>query len=102
MNLNKKKLLKEYIQSVKELNKMIDGLKKAGIELSESMIDTIYAPTTFGAKAIEELINPNGFDWIEWFIWDNNFGENGLRAGNEEDFDQINNLDDLWRLINDE
>jgi hypothetical protein len=99
--MDKRKLLEDYLQSVKSLNEMTDNLRKVGVSLSEDLIAAIYAPTNYAAKAIEELINPNGFDWIEWFIWDNNFGESGLEAGLDGDVKPIKNVDDLWELMHD-
>jgi hypothetical protein len=100
--MDKKKLLKDYIQSVKELNGLIDNLRKVGIEPNDDLIAAIYAPTDFAAKAIEELINPNGFDWIDWFIWENSFGESGLDARFDGKTKPIKNVDDLWELMNNE
>jgi hypothetical protein len=100
--MDKKQLLEEYMQSVKSLNKMTDSLRKVGIVFNDDLIATIYKPTDYAAKAIEELINPNGFDWIEWFIWENNFGESGLDAGFDGKTKPIKNVDDLWELMNNE
>lgn len=95
-----KTLLKKYIESVKNLNEIIDNLRSAGINLDDKVIDAIYTPVHLAAKAVEELINQEGADWIEWFIWDNNFGESGFQAGCAENIRPIKSVDDLWDLMN--
>lgn len=98
--MNKKTLLEQYIKSVEDLNKMIDNLRSAGVNFDDKTIDVIYSPVILAAKAIGELINSDGLDWIEWFIWDNDLGVRGLDAGYGKKVRPIRNVDDLWELIN--
>lgn len=38
-------------------------------------------------------------DWISWFVWNNEFGGDGLEAGYDGKLKKIKTVSDLWNLI---
>jgi len=38
-------------------------------------------------------------NWVEWFVFENDMGDNHMMAGYDDKETRIRNLDDLWSLI---
>lgn len=41
----------------------------------------------------------DSFTWIDWFVFENDMGASGLKAGYDNKEKRIKTLDDLWWLI---
>lgn len=90
-----KKLFKEVIEKIKLLNFQIYEYYKFGVDLHESKY-----PVAETAYSIIDLLLYNVFtkeqaDLMMWFIYENDFGECGLKYDGIE----INTIDDLYKII---
>lgn len=95
-----KRFLEKYIQNVKRLIQFSDDLATIFGTNSESAYhENLFLLNDLTCDILEELINPDGVDWISWYIWENDCGERGFLAGWDGNMRPIKNIDDLIWLI---
>jgi len=69
-----------------------------------TMLDGHYV-YNIGEEIINEYVNMladqvgDTANWINWFIWENDFGKRGHEAGYDGEMTSIRTIDDLYRLI---
>ena len=88
------KLIKKYIDSVKEIRDYSDILYKyLGLEVEGEFMRKFYILEETCKEAIKLLTNQDIIDWVEWFIWENEYGEKGFEAGYDKDLKKITDFD---------
>lgn len=92
------KLLKSYINEIKFIYDSFDTLNKV---LGMGPDNIIYE---FAFKLVDPLVKLldlyyESDNWIEWYVYDNNFGTAELDAVYNENTRKIENIEDLITLI---
>ena len=101
------KSLNEKWNFVKEALDSIDAASKAQvvacdlINLDGAFMESVYKVEGFLVESLALLVGDKS-DLLYWFVYENNFGEKGLKAGLENDMKTIKTLDDLRALIEDD
>ena len=89
------------------VEKALESLKKASkvqsavsdfVNPDGAFMESAYRVENFLVDALALLIDDKG-GWLDWFIYENDFGEKALEAGLKEDLKPIKTLDDLRALI---
>lgn len=101
--MNKLETLKKIVEALKEQNQIdedfADAIRKVNL-LEESfyynngaLIDTLM-------EIGEELLpnNPDK-DWFGWWVYDNNFGKNGLYIKREDKTYEIKTIESLYNCL---
>lgn len=102
MKTKHREKLIEFLEKSKEVSKYYDILSDTiGMEPEGKLNDNLFMFHEFTIDVLEELISGNNCGWIEWYIWENNYGEKEMEAGPTDDLRKIKNVDDLiWLLEN--
>jgi hypothetical protein len=102
------KIFEHYME---ELKKHFDKREKCNNFITELCDDNAFI--TFDGGIVEEYIHlmgevfddtknikaKNWIDWIEWFIYENDFGKGNLEAGYDGNMKPIVTIKDLWDVI---
>jgi hypothetical protein len=70
------KKFKEIITSLQESDKRINQANKLKIDLID-FVDEYHSIIT---KLFEEVYGKEGYDWISWFCYENNYGQGELKG----------------------
>lgn len=68
--VNNCKLINTRVHEYYEFGIDLIEVKNSPIEPINSIVDTIF----------RSIYNKIGVEWIDWFMWENDFGESGLEA----------------------
>lgn len=75
------KEFKKIVELHQETNKMFDALYDLGFDFLENDKFPVWANSDkMFSHLMESHYTDEGLDWINWFIYDNEFGTNGLTA----------------------
>ena len=75
------KQFKKILELHQETNKMFDALYDLGFDFLENEKFPVWANSDkMFSHLMESHYTDAGLDWINWFIYDNEFGTNGLTA----------------------
>ncbi len=98
-NVEKLSLLKEWEETGKNLEKFYDNLNEImGVAIESPLSDMIFGIYTKYTKTLSHLLNDKS-DFLEWYHFENNFGTNGLIAGNEDETRSIDSIENLLWII---
>ena len=98
------KSLNEKWDFVKEALYSLDIVSQAQVAACDLInpdghfMESTYKVEGFLVEALAMLVDDKS-DLLYWFVYENNFGEKGLKAGLENDMKTIKTLDDLKALI---
>ena len=91
-----KKEMEELHSFYIEIHKIIDFLEMQ----PENKIVNLYFKMFETIKNYISEKNNDKFSWIDWFIYDNEFGKKGFEAGyKDKKVQKIKNLEQLFNLI---
>lgn len=98
----KKEYIERLIDSYKKLDTAFEGIFKIfGDGVIESILwENVYKSFDSHINLVKEVVGDD-YDWIEWYIYDNDCGEKKLEAGYSPNLKPIQSLDDLLDLIGD-
>ena len=102
MNDNDKtwKIIKEGVETLKKVDAETQELADTlGLTPDSVLIKNVYVLADLVVKQLDAILNDDDDDWISWFVWDNNYGSWGLRAGKGEDMIKVRSLEDLRDAI---
>ena len=92
-------LLNKWIQLFNELNKIHDDIDNLFLSSPESpAVKTMY---NVFYKYTELLADKIGIsdDWLGWFLWENDAGKNGYKAGIKGKMIKIKTIKDLIKML---
>lgn len=96
-----KKVLEDYVASASELKETFEELSTKGIQITTPLSERLWAMSDRYGALIEAIIGRRT-GLLEWFIWENDCGKNGIEAGQEGDVRPIKTVDDLvWLALQD-
>jgi len=94
-------LLKIWEDNYKQISEVYKGLQlicdcSPESKISRAIFDTFQKYTDALA-----IVICDGYDWLEWYAWDNEFGKKGLqaKASSWKKEKKVKNLNDLLDLI---
>jgi len=75
------KEFKKIVKLHQETNKMFDALYDLGFDLLENKKFPVWSNSDkMFSHLMESHYTDAGLDWINWWVYDNEFGTNGLTA----------------------
>lgn len=88
-------LLNEYKEFIDKSNKYYEF----GIDLVDSKLSIAYNVDKMFEIIIKDTYTKEGIDWINWFVYENDFGRYGLGAYDESDKLICQDVDSLYDYI---
>ena len=86
--------IKRYNTESDELNKHIKAIAQGAFcEVGYNLLDVF-------TNLLSEAIGDED-EMVSWYVFDNDFGARGFKAGREGKLKRIKTLDELWTLIQD-
>lgn len=81
-----------------------------GLQKQDRVIQTLYEQNvnliefvdpyhTFISELLKEVYGEEGYDWWTWFCYENNFGQNGLEAWDENKNPICYSYESLWEYL---
>jgi hypothetical protein len=81
-----------------------------GLQKQDRVIQTLYEQNvnliefvdpyhTMISELIKEVYGEEGYDWWTWFCYENNFGQNGLEAWDENKNPICYSYESLWEYL---
>lgn len=96
-----KHYIERYVKYVKNLREYQDELSQTlGLQPEGKLFNKMWLMGGLTLDFLLELTDQYVVDWIEWFIWENEFGERELGGGENGNLKPIKNLDNLFECIN--
>lgn len=89
---------KEIINKLKLISEYSSEYYKFGIDLYGGkfpILDSVYSVISL---LFEAIYSEEGYDWISWFCYENDFGLNGLEA-TDDDRPICQTVDELYDYI---
>lgn len=94
-----KQLIKEFIGLKAVVDDAYDQMRAlTGMSPESPLGRVIYQTLDAYLQTLQRLIDPDN-DWLDWFVWENDCGKQGLSAGYGDKMTPINSLDDLIELM---
>lgn len=85
----------KLIVLLKYNSEQVDKAHEIGIDLYE-ITDPLHRIITM---LVEEAYGIPGEDWFSWFCYENDYGEGGLKATDENDNPIMTDIKSLWELL---
>lgn len=90
-----------------ERNELENIIDVAGLAIDGPLLNTVFGTHELCITALDKIINVETAknkdgeesDWIQWYIYENNYGKSELEAGKDNNLSKIKNLDDLRKVI---
>lgn len=82
--MKEKELFLETLEQIDNFYSRIDEYRKLGIDFYESEVDIISPFNKIHDILFETIYSEKGIDWINWFIFENDFGRLGMEAYDED------------------
>lgn len=93
-------LTEQKKHSIRSAIKLIQTMDEAFNELDKSLKVADSAVFNSAWLVVDALIGElDSGEWISWFVFDNEYGRSGLKAGYGGNLKPIKNVDDLIDLI---
>jgi hypothetical protein len=93
--------IERYVKYVKKIREYQDELSQTlGIEPEGKLFNKMWLMDGLANDFLLELTDEYIIDWVNWFIWENDFGEKEMKAGEKGNSKPIKNLDNLFECIN--
>lgn len=94
------KEFKKIVELHQETNKMFDALYDLGFDFLENDRFPVWANSDkMFSHLMESHYTDEGLDWINWFIYDNEFGTGSLTANDEYGIIICYDLKSLFKYI---
>ena len=90
---------KEIIKNYKQFSKKISELYDIGFDFYEGKYKLIEDVELIIDKIFEIHYEKEGIDWINWFIYDNNYGDKKLEAFDENKKPICYDIESLYEYI---
>jgi hypothetical protein len=88
------KQLEDIIRYRKKLDEIIRDAERVGvIDFTGPLFETVWR----AIEATTSVVDP--YDWIGWFIHDNEYGKNGLEADIDNKTIKVKSVKDLHTVI---
>jgi hypothetical protein len=98
---NQKQYIKLYIDELKELREYENKLYTTlGLEPEGEFIKNIWRLKYLADRYFLDLTDEYIVDWVNWYIWENDFGEKSMEAGENDNLKPIKTIDNLFEVIN--
>ena len=81
--------------SIKKQDEVISDLYKQKVDL----IDFVDPYHVIILELIQEIYGEEGYDWWSWFCYENDFGQKGLEAFDENKNPICYNFESLWEFL---
>ena len=78
------------------INPVIDLLQ---LHPESPVCETVWRLQSALTAATADLVGGDPLDWLGWYAMENEFGRNGLKAGEAADMREIKTLEDLLWLL---
>lgn len=92
--------LKDFMEVAEGISKRIDKESK----LYDELLEDNYGLPKGLCEALDILVDTMdkhlGGDWVSWYIFENNYGTNGLTAGTEGQEVVIDSVEKLYEVAN--
>lgn len=75
-----KEIFLELLKQYRIINEYVAKYEKLGIQLYEGEYPIMDPVNLLFETTLKGNFNEFGIDWINWFIFENNFGDNKLEA----------------------
>lgn len=79
-----KELFKEIINEIEELNLYYDEYYRFGLDLFRGNCPVAELHSKLISLFLRSIYTEEGLDWIEWFMYENDYGKSELEAFDEE------------------
>lgn len=96
----KVKHLKWLEKYVKRNEKLTDSLIKHGYSIESNVVSELGFQSTSVINMVSKLVGDN-HEWVEWYIYENDFGKKKLDAGRDGQLKKITNWDMLLDIVED-
>jgi len=83
--------------TLQKLSRRSQSLYKLGLDVVE--FENPYHEVI--NDLLKQVFNEKQVDWVEWFFWENNFGQGGLEATDEKGNLICGGWEQLWNHIKD-
>lgn len=97
---NKKKYISNLLESHKKLDLAFEDIFKifgSGVIESEFW-ESIYSTFDTHLQTVKDVVGDKD-DWIEWYLYDNDYGKKEFEAGYDSNLKPVKTIDDLLELI---
>ena len=81
--------------SIKKQDEVISDLYKQKVDL----IDFVDPYHVIILELIQEIYGEEGYDWWSWFCYENDFGQKGLEAFDENKNPICYSFESLWEFL---
>jgi hypothetical protein len=81
--------------SIKKQDEVISDLYKQKVDL----IDFVDPYHVIILELIQEIYGEEGYDWWSWFCYENDFGQKGLEAFDENEKPICYSFESLWEFL---
>jgi hypothetical protein len=81
--------------SIKKQDEVISDLYKQKVDL----IDFVDPYHVIILELIKEIYGEEGYDWWSWFCYENDFGQKGLEAFDENEKPICYSFESLWEFL---
>lgn len=96
-----KQYIERYVKCIKQVRDYQEELSKTvGLELEGKLCNKLWWMQDVTDYFLLELTDDYVIDWVNWFIWENDFGEKEMKVGEKGNLKPIKNLDNLFECIN--
>jgi hypothetical protein len=85
-------VLEDYVSSASELKATFEELEANGVKITSPLTEKLWAMSDRYGALIEAIIGRRS-GLLEWYVWENDCGKNGIEAG--PDNRPIKTIDDL-------
>lgn len=101
MNRKEKiKHLKWLEKYVKRNEKLTDSLIKQGYSIESNIVSELGFQSTSVINMVAKLVGDN-FTWVDWHIYENDYGKKKYEAGRDGQLKKICNWGDLLDVVED-
>ena len=88
-----------YMKSIRYFLAELDNLTKGVASIAPGAICEVgYHFLDDYIKLLSEAVGDDS-DWIEWYVFEDEMGKKGMKAGYDGKENKITSLDQLWGLI---
>jgi hypothetical protein len=96
-----KQYIKRYVKCIKQVRDYQEELSQTlGLQPEGKLFNKMWLMEGLANDFLLELTDEYTIDWVNWFIWENDFGEKEMEAGEKGNLKPIKTLDDLFECIN--
>jgi hypothetical protein len=85
----------KVVLGLKAESERLDILYQAGLDL----INYCDSYHTIIQTLLVEIYGEEGYDWISWFCYENDFGQKGLAAWDENKNPICHSFESLWQYV---